>query len=297
MRTDVAAGRVAYEPNSLAPDGPREHPTAGFRTFASADDSSDKLRVRAESFADHYSQARLFWRSMSEPEQRHIVNAFSFELGKVETVAIRRRMLGHLSIVDKILCIRVEQALGMEGQAERIQPARPPVDMELSPALSLVLKAPRTLEGRAVAALVSNGSDRALVEALRAAVRKAGARFAVVAPKIGGVAAKGGKRIDADHALAAAPSIFFDAVIVAPSEEGADLLAAEAAAVDWVRDAFGHLKVIGTAATAAALLQRAGVAPDGGVVAVDEARGVAAFINAAKGPRIWDREPALRSPA
>src|SRR4029077_9053021 len=93
-RMDLAAGRVSYEPNSLAPDGPRENPSAGFRTFAPADEGSDKRRVRAETFSDHYSQARLFWRSMSEPEQRHIVSAFSFELGKVETVAIRRRTLG-----------------------------------------------------------------------------------------------------------------------------------------------------------------------------------------------------------
>jgi catalase len=297
MRMDVAAGRVAYEPNSLSPDGPRENPSAGFRTFASTEDHSDKRRVRAESFSDHYSQARLFWRSMSEPEQRHIVNAFSFELGKVDTVAIRRRMLGHLSIVDKILCIRVEQALGMEGQAEKIQPARQPVDLDPSPALSIVLKAPRTLQGRTVAVLVSRGSDRGLVGALRTAVEKQGARLAVVAPTISGVSAKGGKRIDADHALAAAPSIFFDAVVVAPSEEGADMLVTQAAAIDWVRDAFGHLKVIGVVKTAAPLLERAGVEPDAGVISVEGAKGIAKFINAAKGPRIWDREPALRSPS
>ena len=295
-RMDVAPGRVAYEPNSLAPDSPRENPTAGFRTFAPADEGSDKRRVRAETFSDHYSQARLFWRSMSEPEQRHIVNAFSFELGKVETVAIRRRMLGHLSIVDKILCLSVEQALGMEGQAEKIHPARQPLDLDPSPALSIVLKAPRTLQGRTVAALVSRGSDRALVGALRTALEKEGARLAVVAPTIGGVAAKGGKRIDADHALAAAPSIFFDAVVVALSEEGADMLVTQAAAIDWVRDAFGHLKIIGVVKTAAPLLERAGVEPDAGVIPIEGAKGIARFINAAKGPRIWDREPTLRSP-
>ena len=295
-RMDVAPGRVAYEPNSLAPDSPRENPSAGFRTFAPADEGSDKRRVRAETFSDHYSQARLFWRSMSEPEQRHIVNAFSFELGKVETVAIRRRMLGHLSIVDKILCFSVEQALGMEGQAEKIQPARQPQDLDPSPALSIVLKAPRTLQGRTVAALVSRGSDRALVGALRTALEKEGARLAVVAPTIGGVAAKGGKRIDADHALAAAPSIFFDAVVVAPSEEGADMLVTQAAAIDWVRDAFGHLKIIGVVKTAAPLLERAGVEPDAGVIPIEGAKGIARFINAAKGPRIWDREPTLRTP-
>ena len=98
-RMDVNPGQVAYEPNSLAPDSPREDPRRGF-TSHPALDAGDKLRARSETFADHYSQPRLFFRSMSEPEQRHIVGAFTFELSKVSTVAIRRRMLGHLAIID-----------------------------------------------------------------------------------------------------------------------------------------------------------------------------------------------------
>ena len=99
-RMDIPKGQVAYEPNSLAPGSPREDPARGFETFPSGEkgdrEAGNKLRERSETFADHYSQPRLFWRSMSEPEQRHIVNAFTFELSKVSTVAIRTRMLGHL---------------------------------------------------------------------------------------------------------------------------------------------------------------------------------------------------------
>jgi hypothetical protein len=141
MRMEIAEGGVAYEPNSLAPDSPRENPRVGFTTFP-AEDGRGKVRVRSESFADHYSQARLFWRSMSDPEQRHIVSAFSFELGKVGMVAIRRRTLRHLAtIIEAELYKRVAEALGMEGQAARIQPARQPIDLKPSPALSLVQKA------------------------------------------------------------------------------------------------------------------------------------------------------------
>ena len=295
MRMDVAEGRVAYEPNSLAPGSPRENPGLGFTTFP-AGDGGDKVRVRSETFSDHYSQARLFWRSMSEPEQRHIVGAFSFELAKVETIPIRQRMLGHLNIIEPELSRRVAEALGMEGQAERIQPARQPMDLDPSPSLSLVKKAPRTLEGRSVAVLVSDGADAALVGALRAAVEKAGARFVIVAPKVGGVTGADGKHLDVDHALSGTPSIFFDAVALCLSTDGANKLQQEAAAVDWVRDAFGHLKVIGFTKAAQALLDAAGVRPDEGVVAVDGGKGVAGFINAAKGLRIWPREPTLRSP-
>ena len=102
---------------------------------------------------------------MSEPEQRHIVNAFTFELSKVSRPNIRQRMLGHLKNIDGDLCARVEEGLGMQGQAEAITPARPPIDMKPSPALSIVLKAPKTLEGRKVGVLVTDGSDPAFVTA------------------------------------------------------------------------------------------------------------------------------------
>jgi catalase len=132
----------------------------------------------------------LFFRSMTAPEQRHIVSAFAFELGKVETASIRRRMLGHLDVVDKALGAGVAQALGMEGQADKIQPARRPVDLPSSPALSLVAKAPTTLQGRKVAMLVGDGSDQALIAALLAALKKEGAELAVIAPKMGGARAR-----------------------------------------------------------------------------------------------------------
>ena len=299
-RLEVPKGQVAYEPNSLAADGPREDPARGFTTFPSGQagdrEAGNKIRERSDTFADHYSQPRLFWRSMSEPEQRHIISAFTFELSKVSTVAIRRRMLGHLANIDNELCERVEEGLGMEGQAEQIQPARPAIDMKPSPALSIILKAPKTLEGRTVGVLVTDGTDATLVDSLRTAVEKAGAQLQVVAPKIGGVSAKGGKRIAADHALPGGPSIFFDAVVVAPSADGAVMLGREAAAIDWLRDAFGHLKVIGMVEAAALLLERAGIEADAGIVAVDAAKGVNGFITAAKNGRIWDREPNLRSP-
>jgi catalase len=168
--------------------------------------------------------------------------------------------------------------------------------MKPSPALSLILKAPKTLEGRKVGVLVTDGTDPAFVDSLRSAVQKAGARLQVVAPKIGGARGKGGKLIEPDHQLAGGPSLFFDAVVVAASADGAAMLESEAAAIDWIRDAFSHLKVIGVVDTARSLVEVAGVEEDEGVVAMDGAKGVTAFINAAKNGRVWDREPGLRSP-
>ena len=298
-RQVVPTGRVAYEPNSLDPAGPRESPDRGFSTFAaqnSDDEQGDKLSIRPESFADHYSQARMLFRSMSEPEQRHIISAFAFELGKVETVPIRTRMLGHLMIIDETLGTGVEQALGMEGEADAITPAHDPIDMELSPTLSLIKKAEPTLKGRKVAALVTDGVDDACSTRCARRWRRKARSLRSSRPKIGGVTTAKGKKLPADQALSGAPSVLFDAVALLPSEEGAAMLANEAAAIDWLRDAFGHLKVIGFVEAAAMMFAKAGIARDADEGVVDLGADVAAFIAAAKQHRIWEREPTLRTP-
>ncbi len=297
MQMEVPTGRANYEPNSIDPSSPREDPKRGFETIPIEPDGP-KLRVRSQTFADHYSQARMHYRSLAKPEQVHIASAFAFELGKVETMAIRTRMLGHLMLIDPDLGATVEAALGMEGEADKITPARAPIDVDPSPALSIMKKAPATLQGRKVGVLISDGVPAALLKALLAAIDKEGAKVAIIAPKAGGVTDDGGKKVLPHHALSAAPSVLFDAVVLALSEDGAAKLAVEAAALGFVNDAFGHLKIIGHTAGAAALLEAAGVADkaDDGFVILGGARDVASFIAAAKRHRIWDREPKLRSP-
>ena len=295
MRMAVPAGRVAYEPNSLDAKGPRANPAKGFGSFSDPD-SGPKLRQRPESFADHYSQARQFWRSMTEPEQGHIVGAFTFELSKVETLAIRRRMLGHLDLVAPDLGQRVAAAMGMAGQAEKLTPAVPPRDdLPPSPALSIVGKAPATLNGRAVACLITDGSDAEAVERLQNAMKKEGATLKLVAPRIG--KPKGGARMP-DMTVEGAPSVLFDAVVLLPSDAGVETLLGMAPAINWLRDAYGHLKAIGYTEAAAPLFDKASVEPDArmGVVRVDGARGFDDFVAAAKKHKIWDREKLILPP-
>jgi catalase len=294
-RHDVPKGRVAYEPSSLDPDGPRESPERGFVHVPVATEGA-KTRLRPASFADHYSQARQYFRSMTEPEQRHIVSALAFELAKVETLAIRTRTLGHLALIDDTLVAGVEEALGMEGQADLIDPARTPIDLPLSPTLSLIAKAPVTLRHRVVGALVSDGCDGDLVAELQAAIEAEGARLEIVAPRIGGVVTSTGAVLPVDHTISGGPSVLFDAALIIVSDEGAATLLKEAAVCNWIGDAFSHLKVIGHVAAAIPLLQKAGVEPDVGVVYLGGPGGVAAFVEGAKSGRIWEREPTLRSP-
>jgi catalase len=291
----IPKGRVNYEPNSLAVNAPRENPTKGFTSFPEVV-TGEILRKRSETFADHYSQARLFFRSMTEPEQRHIVSALAFELAKVETMHVRTRVLGHLAIIDSSLHQQVEEAMGMEGKADKVQPAVSPRDLKPSPALSLIKKAPVTLKGRKVGVLITDGFDERLLAALRGAVKAEKAQLDVIAPKVGGAKDSTGQICKADHSLSGAPSIFFDAVVILASEEQAEKLGTQASAVDWLRDAFGHLKVIGHTPGAQPLLDRAGIEHDRGVVSLGDKKSVSTYIQRAKQGRVWDREPKLRSP-
>jgi catalase len=287
-RSTIDRGRVNYEPNSLAPETPRETP-AGFATHRRVA-SGEKVRERSKTFADHYSQARMFWRSMTPPEQRHIVNAFSFELSKVETIAIRTRMLGHLTLIEPELHNRVAAAMGMQGVADAIRPAVPPRDLPPSPALSMLGKAPATLRGRTVGVLVGDGFDAEVVAQLTLAVEKEQAIVELVALKIGGARAANGAIVPAQHIVGGGPSVIFDAVAVVTGAAGvADLIAAPAA-ISWISDAFHHCKVIGAVSEAGPLFDAARVAAGEGVVDLAGGKAIPAFIAAAKQGRVWTRE-------
>jgi len=289
MQMQVPKGRVAYEPSSLAPDSARESPTAGFRSFA-ADESGAKGRIRAERFADHYSQARQFFRSQSEIEQTHIASSLVFELSKVETESIRAAMVGHLRHIDESLAQRVADGLAMDALPPAASTTVPAEDRPKSPALQIIGKMKDTLEGRAVGILVNEGSDAARVTALREAAIEAGATVRIVAPKIGGAKLSDGGMLKADGQLAGTPSVIFDAIAVVLSDAGAKALSTDGAAIDFVRHAYGHLKAIAIDAGGQALLQAAGVEPDAGVIAAHDS---AKFIAAAR-TRQWAREPKVR---
>jgi catalase len=292
---EVPKGRANYEPNSIEPNPIRENPLMGFKPF-SEETMGKKTTLRAETFADHYSQARQFFRSMTEPEQRHIVSALGFELAKCSLIPVRTRMLGHLANIDATLRQQVEAALGMEGKADKIKPAVAPRNLKTSDALSMIKKAKPILNGRKLGVLITNGFDERLLAALKNAAKAEKATVAVIAAKIAGAKDSAGKLHPADMSLSGAPSVLFDTVAILTTEAGAKKLADEASAVDWLRDAFGHLKVIAHATGARPLLNKAGVQADEGVLELSDSKSVSKFIKAAKNGRVWKREPALRSP-
>ncbi len=285
-------GRANYEPNSLSEGGeapgPRES-LAGYKTFP-ATEEGDKLRIRPESFADHYSQARLFFRSLAPPEQKHLASAIVFELSKVSLEHIRKRMIANLVNVDKDLASRIAAGIGMEVPAAS-EAAVAPIDLPPSAALRII-EGPlqkKTLEGRSIGILIADGSDAAEVDALTSAIGDKGGRPILIAPKVGAVKMSDGSSLKADAQLAGFPSVFVDAVALALAKEGCAMLLKEAAAVQFVMDAFGHCKAIGATAAAKPLLDKAGVEPDAGVTSLK-----ADFIKAAAS-RFYDREPNVRT--
>jgi len=289
MSMQQPTGRVSYEPSSLADDSARET-RRGFRSFA-APEHGDRGRVRPSSFADHYSQARLFYRSQTTHEQAHIASALVFELSKVGTLHIRETMVSHLLRIDDELAQRVANGLALEGMPSPAAAAAKTQDMGTSPPLQIIGKMKDTLEGRCVGILVNDGSDGRAVAAIRKAAVKAGASVKIVAPRVGGAKAADGSLLPADGQLAGTPSVMFDAVALVLSKAGAQALFDEACAVDFVRDAFGHLKAIAVDDGGRALFEKAGCTADEGVASASDPAG---FIAAAK-TRQWDRERSVRT--
>jgi catalase len=290
MRNPV--GRVNYEPNSWGVQGgPRECHKSGFTSFPEQVEGP-KVRVRSETFADHYSQARQFYISQTPIEQKHIADAFTFELSKVEREDIRERMVANLLNVHEELAKKVAAGLGLEKLPKPAEAALPTrQDLPESPALSILKNGPDSFAGRKIGVLVSDGADAALFAALQAAAKAEGTMVKVVAPTVGGVKGSKGGRIKGDEMIGGAPSAVFDAVVILLSEAGAKALAPDATARDFVADAFAHCKFIGYAASSKPLLEAAGIADslDAGCIELG-ATAPEKFIERCRELRFWERE-------
>ncbi len=260
MRQTIVKGRVSYEPNSLGGGCPMQRPweQGGFVSYPQPLDG-EKLRVRSPSFADHFSQAGLFWRSQSAWEQDHIVAAFCFELGKVEVAAIRERMVSTLTQVDALLARRVAAGLGMAVPApppgaEKIQRNDAP---ETDAALSMANTRKDSLAGRKIAVLAADGVDGIMVDAMRTAVLEAGATLKLIAPRVGHITSSNGQVLTVDHSLPTVASVLFDAVFIPGGKRSVEALVAEANAVLFVKEAYKHGKAIAAGGEGSLLITQA----------------------------------------
>jgi catalase len=293
--------RANYEPNSWDPPGPREDPAAGFRTYpdGQGDEAGSKRRLRPESFADHYSQARQFFISQTETEQQHIIDAFTFELSKCGRIGIRTRMVAGLRNVHEDLARPVAAGLGLPDLPEPLPPAREPAgDLPASPALSILANGPDSFAGRKLGILVSHGADAGKLAELTSAAEQAQVSVEIVAPAVGGVEASDGQRVSADQEIDGGPSVLYDAVVVLGSKQGTPLLASSPAARDFLTDAFAHCKFIGFTGDAAPLFDAAGLAGllDDGFADLGQLS-AADFLSRCAQLRFWPRQASIAEQA
>ncbi|WP_140987054.1 catalase [Asticcacaulis tiandongensis] len=292
-------GRVNYEPNSWTPElgadgGPRETPE-GFRSYPEAADGP-KMRIRPESFADHYSQARQFYISQTEVEQIHIQNALVFELSKCEREDIRARMVSHLLNIDEKLARVVAQGLGLEKLPKAATPKQAPrMDLPPSDALSILKKNPGLLKGRKFGILISDGADAALYKAIVDTATTAGATVEVVASTPGQVELSDGTKIPVQHKVDGGPSVLFDFPVILTNGPGADKLSKLSPARDFVSDAFAHFKFVAYSPEAVQLIEKAGIIDDldSGFIELEGSGALSGYFEKLPEIRYWAREKAM----
>jgi len=290
----VHKGRASYEPNSIDGGWPKETPPApqdgGFESYQERIDAH-KIRQRSESFGDHFSQARLFFQSMSPTEQQHIIKAYSFELGKVEREHIRARQVNEiLANIDLKLAAAVAANLGLPApQAGTVQVKGS--QLAKSPALSQ-MNHPGVvgIKGRKIAVLVADGVDGTSVDKLVKALEAKSARPMLLGPTSAPVKAADGKALAVGASMEGMPSIMFDGVVVPKGVDKA--LASSGLAKHFLLEGYKHLKAM---VLTKDLADSLGLKEDRGLLLGDEQSAVDAFVKAVEGHRVWEREAAAEA--
>lgn len=311
-RTQINKGRVSYHPNTLGGGCPFQAGMAegGFTSFEERIDAT-KIRKRSKSFFDHFSQPALFYHSMSEHEQRHIQDAFTFELGKVKTVPIRQRVVNMLLEIDESLANIVADNLGLEtkrlpqpitgsipadGILEEYHSFKGELPIDSAPSLSMVDKKASNIKARQIAFLVADGVDDKAFTNMKKDLCELDAVVKIIAPKLGFVTTKSGEQFPIDDNLKTAASVVFDAVFV-PGGNQVKTLAKNADAVHFVQQAFKHCKPVASDSNGIELLQKAltesQIKSDG----VSTSGELVDFINHIKQHRFWERENEFDVPA
>ncbi|HKO46120.1 MAG TPA: catalase [Polyangiaceae bacterium] len=260
-RQAINRGRVSYEPNSLAGGCPFQAGTAGFTSFREPI-QDDKVRGKAERFADHYTQATLFYNSQSPIEKAHILRGFRFELTKVQTPAVRERVVAMLSNVDLDLAKALAKALGMalpKPLPKAVKTAVKP-EVAVSPALSIFSQpGDGSIRTRRVAIFIANGVDGAAAQALHAGLTLEGAVPRYLGVRLGAVQTEDDDTLQVEATLETMPSVLFDALIIPGGKAAMDLLGNVGQAAEFIKDQYRHAKPILALGEGATLLENAGV--------------------------------------
>ena len=265
-RQAIHRGRVSYEPNSLGSGCPFQAGAAGFVSFPEPRDASDhKVRGKAERFADHYTQATLFWNSQTDTEKQHIINAFRFELSRVQTPAVRERMVSGLMNVASELANAVASGLGIcelpTPMPKALTRAITP-EVSTSSRLSLFARpGDGSIRTRRIAILVADGCEGEPLVAISDRLTAEGAVPRFVSTSLGSVEPTSGDPIEVDISLEAAPSVLYDAVVLPSGADAVRQLRADGRTLEFIKDQYRHCKSILVFGDGAQLLEACGIAP------------------------------------
>ncbi len=300
-RQAINRGRVSYEPSSLAGGCPFQAGAAGFTSFREPI-AADKVRGNPEKFADHYTQATLFYRSQSDIEKQHILRGFRFELTKVQTPAIRERMVSSLANVDEVFATTLAGELGIAMPKPMPRALQTTVTPELtvSPALSVFSQpGDGSIRTRRIAILVADGVDGDAAESLHAALAEQGAVPRYVGVRLGTIATEQGGELEVEATLETMPGVLFDAVAVPGGKKAIKILGNVGQAAEFIKDQYRHAKPILALGAGADLVENAGApanlpsgAPDPGMLVgrhETAAQALPAFITAIARHRHFER--------
>jgi catalase len=292
-RMTINRGPVNYHKNSLAGNDPAPASEAegGYAHYQEKVEGR-KVQKRSDSFKDHYSQATMFWNSMSEAEKQHIIDAFRFEVGKVKSKDIQQQVVDMFSNVDAHLAEQIAVGVGVQ----------PPTNVPTSrvtlysPALSQE-NTTKLAQTRKVAVLADNGFNDTEVKQVIEAMKEAGITAEIISKNLGTIKGANGEKLEVDHTFLTSDSVIFDAVYVAGGKANAVNLSMEKQAVQFIKEAYEHFKAIGAGSEAADLLVAGGIPsadPGAGVVInsnLGEADGFSQqFIHAVAEHRHWKRK-------
>jgi catalase len=281
----VPEGITPYNPNSLGGGCPFPAGRAGY-VHVPRSVTGPRVRVRAASFSDHYSQATMFWESMTPPEQDHIVGAFSFELGKCLSEEIKERTLANLANVSAVLTERVAVNLGTRAPS-----GKPAKGVTASAALSIVPAEPGPIAGRVVGVYAADGVDAAGLAAVTKALGSAGAAVVVIASHGGTITSDDGPVAVSKSAMTT-QSVEYDALVVAGGA-GADDLAHDPYVALNLTEAYRHDKPIAAWGTGVEVLEASGISIEApGIVTATAAKRAfgAALVEAIGWHRFWERD-------
>ncbi|WP_416040372.1 catalase HPII [Acinetobacter lactucae] len=288
----IHKGQASYQPNSIDNDWPAETPPAasngGFESYPEKI-SGHKLRQRSETFSDHFSQPRLYYKSLAPHEQKHVVDAYTFELSKVQRKHIRERQVQQiLANIDLDLARQVGANLGIEVPDLTLDYKKTTV--EKSAKLSFLAFPPEDIQGRKVAVLIHNLVKSDELEAMKNWAIKEGVTLHLLAPSLAPVKDHQNKIITADGMQMAEPSIAYDAVII-PDGDNLNVVLQDGVARHYVLEAYKHLKPIAFLGNKSDLLEPLGLVADEGTLVEDEFKQIAEkFKNLIMAHRVWSRE-------